>query len=418
MSELLISNARTLDSAVDILIVDGLIDTVTEAGSLTGTAAHEYDVEGRFVTPTFSEPHIHLDMALTAGTPAWNETGTLRAGIELWHEYKSTLEPGDVRERASRVLEWATENGVTRVRTHADTTEETLCGVEELLELRDDMAGVVDLQVVAFPQDGLLTNPTHEDLLCESLEMGADLVGGIPHFEYTSADGVQSVQIAMDLAAKYDCGVDLHIDEVDDPGSRFTEVLTSEALKRDFDRGVTASHVTALHSYPNSYAERLIEMVAESGVNVITNPLDNSVLQGRHDGYPRRRGHTRVDELREAGVTVGIGHDSVMDPVYHYGCADPLDAAYVLIHYAHMNGFADVETIWRMLTEANASIFGLESSEYGIKAGAEGSLVVFDADTPFETLRTRPPRYLVVSSGAVIASTRPAETTVNLDLES
>jgi cytosine deaminase len=306
-------------------------------------------------------------------------------------------------------------NGITRVRTHADTTEETLTGVEALLELREEVSDLVDLQVVAFPQDGVFTRPGHEDLLREAMEMGCDLVGGIPHNEHTREDGVSSVAVAMDLAERHGTPVDLHIDETDDPGSRFTEVLASEALKRDVGDRTTASHTTAMHSYSNAYAAKLISLLNESGVSVVTNPPDNSVLQGRYDDYPRRRGHTRIDELHDAGVTVAIGHDSVVDPWYHYGVGDQLDAAYVLLHYAHMSGRGDVETLWRMLTEANASVFGAD--DYGLAEGNEGSLVVYDSPDPFNALRTRAPRTLVVREGRVVAETEPRETVVHREGE-
>jgi cytosine deaminase len=301
-------------------------------------------------------------------------------------------------------------NGVTRVRTHADTTEETLTGVEALLELREEVSDLVDLQVVAFPQDGVFTRPDHEDLLREAMEMGCDLVGGIPHNEHTREDGVASVETAMDLAERYDAPVDLHIDETDDPGSRFTEVLASEALKRGMGDRTTASHTTAMHSYSNAYADKLVSLLAESGVSVVTNPPDNSVLQGRYDDYPRRRGHTRIDQLHDAGVTVALGHDSVMDPWYHYGVGDQLDAAFVLLHYAHMSGRGDVETLWQMLTTANAAVFG--ATEYGLAEGNEGSLVVYDSPDPFNALRTRAARTVVVKEGRVVAETEPRETVV------
>jgi cytosine deaminase len=273
------------------------------------------------------------------------------------------------------------------------------------------VADLVDLQVVAFPQDGVLTRPEHEDLLREAMAMGCDLVGGIPHNEHTREDGVSSVELAMDLAETHDRPLDLHIDETDDPGSRFTEVLASEALKRDMGARTTASHTTAMHSYPNAYADKLVSLLAESGVSVVTNPPDNSVLQGRYDDYPRRRGHTRVDQLHDAGVTVAIGHDSVMDPWYHYGVGDPLDAAFVLVHYAHMSGRGDVGTLWRMLTEANADVFGVEG--YGLAEGNEGSLVVYDSPDPFDALRTRAPRTLVLNQGRLVAETEPRETVVH-----
>lgn len=411
MSTLLIENGRLRDgSARDVLVVDDRIERVAAAGSIERSVDERYDADGRLVTPTFTEPHLHLDATLTAGEPRWNETGTLSEGIAVWAEYKETLTEADVLDRAEQCVEWLAANGVTRVRTHADTTEETLSGLRALLELRDRVADLVDLQVVAFPQDGVFTDSRHSDLLEEAMDLGADLVGAIPHNEHTREDGVASVQLAMDLAEEYGRPVDAHIDETDDPGSRFTEVLASEAIKRGIGDRVTASHTTAMHSYPNAYASKVVGLLADSGVSVITNPPDNAVLQGRYDDYPRRRGHTRIDQLREAGVTVGIGHDSVMDPWYHYGRGDPLDAAFVLLHYAHMSGHGDVATLWEMLIEANASIFGDEPEP--VREGAPASLVVFDAPDPFNALRTRAPRTLVVHRGDPVARTAPAETVV------
>ena len=410
----LITNATTRDGrSIDIAIENGSISRISGGGTLesaTSNPDRQYDAEGRLVTPPLIEPHIHLDATLTAGEPMWNESGTLAEGIRTWGERKESLTVTDVKARAEQTITWLAANGVTRVRTHADTTEESLTGVRALLELRDEVADLVDLQVVAFPQDGIFTAESHEDLLREALEMGADVVGGIPHNEHTREDGVASVELTMDLAESFDLPVDLHIDETDDPGSRFTEVLASEAIKRQLGDRVTASHATALHSYPNAYAAKLLSLLAESGVDVITNPPDNAVLQGRYDGYPRRRGHTRIDELQEVGVTVGIGHDSVMDPWYHYGRGDPLDAAFVLLHYAHMSGRGDVETIWEMLTTANASVFGVD--DYGLLEGNDGSLVVYDAPDPFNALRTQASRTLVLKDGHEIARTEPASTRV------
>ncbi|WP_380676741.1 cytosine deaminase [Salinigranum sp. GCM10025319] len=410
----IVTDATTLDGdRVDIEIRGGEIDRILPAGAGDPDAfdrSRQHDAGGRLVTPPLTEPHLHLDATLTAGDPRWNDPGTLAEGIRIWAEYKESLEKEDVKARATQAVEWLAAHGITRVRTHADTTEETLTGVEALLELREEVSDLVDLQVVAFPQDGIFTRSHHEDLLQEAVEMGCDLVGGIPHNEHTREDGVSSVETAMDLAERYDRPADLHIDETDDPGSRFTEVLASEALKRGLGDRVTASHTTAMHSYPNAYADKLISLLAESGVSVVTNPPDNSVLQGRYDDYPRRRGHTRIDELHDAGVTVGIGHDSVMDPWYHYGVGDQLDAAFVLLHYAHMNGRGDVGTLWRMLTEANAAVFGAD--DYGLDEGNEGSLVVYDSPDPFNALRTRAARTVVVREGRVVAETEPGETVI------
>ena len=290
MSRYLIADAVRADGmAIDVEIEDGTIDAVRPAGEADGDAYDEdrrYDAAGRFVTPSLTEPHIHLDATLTAGDPAWNESGTLAEGISIWADRKESLTVEDVKSRAERTIEWLVSHGVTRVRTHVDTTEESLTGLEALLELREEVADLVDLQVVAFPQDGLYTREHQEDLLREAVESGADVVGAIPHNEYTREDGVESVRTVVEIAERYDRPLDLHIDETDDPGSRFTEVLASEALKREIGSRVTASHATAMHSYPDAYAAKLVSLLAESGASVITNPPDNAVLQGRYDSYP------------------------------------------------------------------------------------------------------------------------------------
>lgn len=405
---------------VDVAVRDGRIDRVCVAGDADPGAfddADTYDAAGRLVTPPLIEPHVHLDATLTAGDPRWNESGTLAEGIDVWAERKEALTKADVKARATEAVEWLVSHGITRVRTHADTTEATLTGVEALCELRGELSDVIDLQVVAFPQDGVFTAPEHEDLLREALEAGADVVGGIPHNEHTREDGVKDVRTAMDLAERYDAPADLHIDETDDPGSRFTEVLASETIKRDMGADVTASHATAMHSYDNAYAAKVVGLLAESGASVVTNPPDNSVLQGSYDDYPRRRGHTRIDQLREAGVPVGVGHDSVVDPWYHYGVGDQLDAAFVLLHYAQMAGRDDVDALWSMLTRENAAVFGVPESEYGLREGADGSLVVHDAASGFDALRKRAPRVRVVKSGREVARTDPATHTVVRDGE-
>jgi cytosine deaminase len=282
-----------------------------------------------------------------------------------------------------------------------------------MLEIKNELKDVVDIELVGIPR-GLLTDPAHIDRMKEAMQMGLDYVGGTPQFEYTYEEGVESIKICMDIAERNGAGVDIHADETDDPNSRFTENIASEAIKRDLSNQVTASHCTAMHSYPNQYANKLINRLAEAGVNVITNPPDNMVLQAAYDDYPKRRGHTRVDELHAGGVTVGLGHDSVMDPIYEYGKADPLDAAYLLAHFAHMHKHRDVETLWRMLIDSNSQFFGKGREEIKLVEGNEASMVVHGATTPFEVLRTRADRRLVISKGSIVARRDPAETVVNL----
>ncbi|WP_318568777.1 amidohydrolase family protein [Salinigranum marinum] len=414
MSEFVVQNVtiRGQDS-VDIEIRDGTIDRIVPHGDGHVTAFDKdrrYDADGRFATASLTEPHTHLDAVLSAGRPRWNQSGTLAEGWSLWEELRHDITKAEIKQNAIRAIEWLAANGVTRVRTHVDTTYEELTGVEALIEVREEVQDIVDLQLVAFPVSGLFTTDGDVELFQDAIDMGLDLVGGIPHNEYTREDGVKEIETVVDIAEQTGLPLDLHIDETDDPQSRFTGILASEALKRGLGRRTTASHATAMHSYSNAYAAKLIGMLAESGMQVVTNPPINEVLQGRYDDYPRRRGHTRVRELRDAGVPVGIGQDDIMDPWYHYGDGDPLTAAFVLLHFAHMNGRDDIDPLWEMLVDANAELFG--ATDHGLEEGNEGSIVVYDSPDPFNTLRLRPPRTLVLKDGRPIAKTEPRETTV------
>ncbi len=412
----LIIDATTLDGRqVDVHIADGTIQSVREDGSLADNPPvpdeQVTNAEGRLLTPSFSETHLHLDGTLTAGDPRWNERGTLAEGIEIWSEYKQDLTAEDVLERAEQAVQWMAACGVTRIRTHADTTERELATVRGLLDLKEHVSDLVDLQVVAFPQDGIFTSDENQELYKKSLDLGVDVLGAAPHLEHTREDGVRSVHYVFDRAEELDRPMDLHIDETDDPHSRFTEVLASEALKRGLGDRVTASHATAMHSYNNAYADKLVSLMGRAGVGVSTQPLANSLIQGRYDSYPRRRGHTRIDELLEAGVPVAVGHDCVMDPWYHYGQGDPMDALFVLLHYAHMSGWSDLDLLWTMITDHNATVWGAD--RYGLEEGCEGSLILFQESSPYEALRRRQPRRLVLNRGRVIARSKPAKTTVN-----
>jgi len=422
MTEFVVTNARTLDNrVVDIEIRDGTIDRVLAAGTGDLSSVDDdqrYDADGRIVTPTLVEPHTHLDDTLLAGNPYWNETNTLEEGWRTTHRVREGMDIESYKRRANTLIQWFLANGITRVRSHVNTGPEGLRAVDALLELQEAYADVVDIQLVAFPSASLYDgDETKLDRFKRALEMGVDVVGGIPHKEHTREKGVKHVQTIVDLAETYDKPLDPHIDETDDPHSRYTETLASEALERGIGDRTTASHVTAMHSYSNAYADKLIRLLAESGVSVITNPLSNAVLQGRYDDYPRRRGHTRIDELHQAGVTVGIGQDDVVDLFHSYGDGDPLKTAFVLVHLAHMNGQEDVSIIWDMLTTANARIFGIEPAAYGIKTGAEGSIVIYDSRSPFDVLRTQPPRTLVLSRGTPVARTERT-TTIELNEDS
>ncbi len=379
--------------------------------SPTSDATSTVDLGGRLVTPPLVEPHIHLDAVLTVGQPRPNVSGSLFEGIAIWASRVADLTVEDVQHRVRQVLRWQLAHGVQHVRSHVDVCDPSLRALRALVELRSEARGVVDLQLVAFPQQGILSYDGGQALMRKAVELGADVVGAIPHYELTREDGVESVKFAMALADEHGLRVDIHCDETDDDHSRFVEVMVAETIRRGMSGRVTASHTTAMHSYNAAYASRLITNIARAGLHMVTNPLDNAVLQGRFDTGPIRRGHTRVKQLQEAGVNVAIGHDSVMDPWYPLGIADPLQAAFVLAHLGHMSGDAELRTLVDMITVAPAAALGV--ADYGFREGTSADLVVFDAVSEAEAIRTQKPRHLVLRAGKVVAATSPARSTVS-----
>jgi cytosine deaminase len=399
-----------------------LLLTNTSAGDLgidggrlvePGPARRTQDLGGRLVTPPLVEPHIHLDAVLTVGQPRPNVSGSLFEGIAIWAERVRDLTVDDVKDRVRQVLRWQLAHGVQHVRSHVDVCDPQLTALRALTELREEARGLVDLQLVAFPQQGILSYDGGRELMRRAVELGADVVGAIPHYELTREDGVESVRFAMALADEHGLRVDVHCDETDDEHSRFVETMVAETIRRGMSGRVTASHTTAMHSYNAAYASRLIANIARAGLHMVTNPLDNAVLQGRFDTGPIRRGHTRVKQLREAGVNVAIGHDSVMDPWYPLGSGDPLQAAYVLAHLGHMSGDDELRALIDMITVAPAAALGVP--DYGLRVGGPADLVVFDARSAAEALRLQRPRYQVLRAGRVVAATEPARSTVTWD---
>jgi cytosine deaminase len=379
----------------------------------SGDAREVIDLDGSLVTPALVEPHIHLDAVLTAGEPRPNVTGSLFEGIAIWSERVKRLTVEDVKERVRRVLRWQLANGVLHVRSHVDVCDPELRALRALVELREEVGDQMDIQLVAFPQQGICSFDGGEDLMRQAVKLGADVVGGIPHYELTREYGERSIRFAMELAAEHGLMVDMHCDETDDEQSRFLEVMAAETIRLGLSGRVTASHTTAMHSYNNAYAYRLINNLKRAGLHMVTNPLDNSVLQGRFDSYPIRRGHTRIKELLAAGVNVCIGHDSVMDPWYPLGYADPLQSAFVAVHYAQMSGQAELETLFDMITTRPAQALGI--ANYGLTEGSPADLVVFAAPSEMDALRLIARRRLVLRGGKVVARTQPAQTTVVWD---
>jgi len=373
-------------------------------------ALRTLDAAGCLVTPALVEPHIHLDAVLTVGQPRYNQSGSLFEGIAIWGERVRDLTVEDVKQRVRTVLRWQLANGVLFVRSHVDVCDPKLTALRALIELRQEVGDQMTLQLVAFPQQGILSFEDGEQLMRRAVELGADVVGAIPHFELTREYGERSVKFAMGLAAETGKRVDIHCDETDDEQSRFLEVMIAETLRLGLQGRVTASHTTAMHSYNNAYAYRVITNLRRAGLHMVTNPLDNSVLQGRFDTYPIRRGHTRFKELLAAGVNVCIGHDSVMDPWYPLGYADPLQAASVLAHYGQMSGFEEIRTLIDMISVNGARALGLP--DYGMEPGCRADAVVFDAPTEIDAVRLVAPRRAVIRAGEIVARTEPARHTV------
>jgi cytosine/creatinine deaminase len=403
---LILRGARLGDEILDIGIEDGRVARIT--AMIDERAEREIEARGRLVSPPFIESHVHLDTTLTAGEPRWNESGTLFDGIQIWSERKKCLTREDVVARATELLRWQVAQGVLHVRTHADVTDPEFTSLMALLEVKEKVQGWVDVQIVAFPQEGMLSYPKGVELMEEALRLGADVVGGIPHYEYTWEMGVESVKETFRLADKHDKPIDIHCDETDDPHSRFLEVMAAEAIRTGMGPRVTASHTTALGSYDNAYAFKLIGFLSKANINFVANPLINITLQGRYDSHPKRRGITRVKELWQNGLNVSLGYDDIMDPWYPLGTGGMLEPAHMAVHACHMTSRKDVTACFDMVTENAARTLGLEG--YGIAEGNAANLVLVDAPDKWDAIRRLATTTLVVKDGEVIAETRPAET--------
>ncbi len=413
MLDLAVRGANLPDgrTGMDVGVRDGRI--VEVAPHLEGEAAREIDATGRLVTPPFVDSHFHLDSTLSLGQPRRNRSGTLLEGIQVWGELKPHLTVESVKERARALCHWAIARGTLAIRSHVDVCDQRLIAVQALLELRKEMKPWLDIQLVAFPQDGYFRFPGAPELVADALDLGVDVVGGIPHFERTMEEGAKSVRALCELAAERGLSVDLHCDETDDPLSRHVETLACETKRLGLEGRVTGSHLTSMHSMDDYYVSKLIPLIAESGLHAVPNPLINIVLQGRHDTYPRRRGMTRVKELMAAGVNVSFGHDCVMDPWYSLGTHDMLEVASMALHVAQMTALDEMPRTFDAVTVNGARTLGLEG--YGLEKGCQADFVVLQAADPIEALRLKPARLFVVRRGRVIAETSPVKSRVRLD---
>ncbi|MEL7502526.1 MAG: cytosine deaminase [Cyanobacteria bacterium J06554_6] len=410
MTTLLLRHCRLpgrLTEPVDIAIDNGRIAAIEP--HLPAGAQREIDATGKLVSPPFVESHIHLDSALTAGEPRWNISGTLFEGIDIWRDRKQSLTLADVQQRAIQALRLQASQGTLFVRSHADVSEPSLTALKGLLAVKERVKDWLTLQVVAFPQDGLYGSPKNVELMEEALRLGADAVGGIPHYELTREDGVRSVQTIFELAQRYDRLIDIHCDEIDDDQSRFLEVMTASALRYDYGARTTASHTTAFGSYNDAYALKLMGILQRAQLNLIANPLINITLQGRTDTYPKRRGVTRVKELWQKGLNVSLGNDCIQDPWYVLGTGNLLEVASMAVHVCQMTGLSEIDACYEMVTENGAKTLNL-GEDYGIAVGRPANLIVLDAVSPYEAIRQRATVEVVISNGQILAETAPRNT--------
>ena len=412
MFDLIVRQCRLKDSKEeqDIACKDGRIIEV--APSLDATAVKEISANGCLVTPPFIDSHFHMDATLTYGRPRVNQSGTLLEGIALWGELKPHLNFADIQRRARLLCRWAVAKGNLAIRTHVDICEPTLLAVQALLEVREEMRPYLDIQLVAFPQDGYYRYPQAEALLTKALDLGVDVVGGIPHFERTMAEGTQSVKALCEIAAERGLLVDMHCDETDDPHSRHIETLAFETQRLGMQGRVCGSHLTSMHSMDNYYAGKLMALIEEAEVSAVANPLINITIQGRMETYPKRRGLTRVKEMLEQGINVAFGHDCVLDPWYSFGSHDMLEVAHMGLHVGQMTGIDEARSMFDAVTVNAARALQLE--DYGLAPGCNADMVILQAADPIEAIRIRANRLFVIRRGEVVASTPEVSSEVRI----
>jgi len=409
--DVLVRNARVHptgsrpEGLSDVMVEGGLIASIAPAGE--GKVSGDVpvlDADGRLVSPPFVDPHIHLDSVLTVGEPRHNVSGTLIEGILTWSERKKTLSHDDVKRRAREAIRWEVALGTGLIRSHVDVCDPSLTALQALLELRSEVHDILELELIAFPQDGVMSFPDGKELMRKAMELGCDVVGGIPHYEWTREDGVAEVNYVFDLAMEFGRPLDLHCDETDDDQSRFLETVLARAMRDGLQGKVNASHTTAMGSYNDAYMFKLLQIMKRAGVTIVANPLTNIVLQGRFDSYPKRRGMARVKELDAAGVNVACGHDCIMDPWYPIGTGSMLDAVHMLVHVGQMTGRDELFRAYEMITTNPLRATG---REWSIAPGAPANFLVLECQDEVEAIRLRATPRWVVRKGRVVAETEP-----------
>ena len=410
-NQLVIKNAklRGKEQLVHIAIDQGKIMKISTQDDVE--AREVIDAQGVLVTTPFVQSHVHLDSALTAGEPRENRSGTLYEAIDIWAHRQQQITREDVMARALKTIQWHVGQGTLFIRSHVDICDPNLKAVKALLEVKEQMAPRMTLQLVAFPQEGIMDYTGAIELMEEALKLGVDGVGGTPHLEFTREEGIKSINRVFDLAEKYDRFVDIHCDETDDEQSRFLEHVALQAYRRGYGPRTTAGHTTAMHSYNHAYADKVLNLCHRANLNFVANPLSNTSLMGRFDSYPKRRGITRVREILERGMNLSLGHDNVMDPFYGLGSANMLQVANLCLHVCQMTGIDDMKQVFDMITVKGAKTLEIEE-DYGIEAGKPANLILLDAVDEIDALRRMPVVTKVISQGQVVASTEPVRSWV------
>lgn len=409
IKQVFIENA---DQAQDVRVIDGKF--VAIANHLEAVADEQViDAAGKLMVPPFVDPHVHLDSTMTAGDPEWNETGTLFDGIRIWSDRKETLSHEDVKQRAVQALRTQAAHGLQFVRSHVDVTDPNLTALKALLEVREEVNPWMTLQLVAFPQEGILSFPGGKELMIKAAEMGVDAIGAIPHFEFTREYSVESLHFAFEVARKYGLLIDAHTDEIDDPASRGLETMATLALETGLKEKVTASHTTAMGSYNDAYVYKLMRLLKMADINFVSNPLINMYLGGRFDTYPKRRGLTRVKELDAEGINVAFGEDDIKDPWYPMGNGNMMDVLHMGLHATQIMGYTEIMNSYRFITKNGARTMQVQDS-YGIEVGKPANFLIFNAKNWYDALNERAELLYSVHNGNVLVETKPSEVTVTL----
>ncbi|MDQ7252632.1 cytosine deaminase [Pediococcus pentosaceus] len=394
----------------DVRIENGIFKAIGK--NLEASDDEVIDANGKLLLPPFIDSHVHLDATLTAGDPEWNETGTLFDGIRIWSERKQTLTKKETKERAIQTLKKQASHGIQFVRSHVDTTDPSFKALEALLEVKDEVKNFMELQLVAFPQEGILSFKNGKNLIKQAVEMGVDVIGAIPHFEFNRDYGVDSLKYIVELAEKYDKLIDVHCDEIDDPNSRHLEVLATLAYESGLKNKVTASHTTAMGSYNDAYVYKLMRLLEMSNINMVCNPLINMHLGGRFDTYPKRRGLTRVKELLENNVNVSFGEDDIKDPWYPMGDGNMLDSIHMGIHATQLMGYSQIMNSYNLTTNNGAKTLNV-TDHYGIEVGKPANCLIFNTDNFYNELNERKELLYSIHNGKVIVKTEPAKIKTN-----